>query len=146
MPENVNAEEANEEYYLTEEESQDFSNLLTVGRVSKMIDILGHKVLIRTLSVAEDMAVGLLIKPYVGSNSFERAYKTAVVAAAVREIDSHPVVASLAASYDDMELIQAKFDKIKMYFPIVIDEIYKRFLKLEETLIPLAGRLGKTLS
>jgi hypothetical protein len=127
----------------TPEESEDFRNLLVVGRLAETVSILGHDITIRTLSVEEDLAVGLIIKPYLGSNSYERAYKTAIVAACVRDIDGEPFGQALNSDQDAYEVLQFKFKKINKYYPIFLDEVYERFKKLENKLLPTVSRLGK---
>lgn len=127
----------------TPEESEDFQNLLVVGRLSETVSILGHPITIRTLSVEEDLAVGLIIKPYLGSNSYERAYKTAVCAACVRDIDGEPFGLPLRSDVNAYEVLQYKFDLINKYYPILLDEVYERFKNLEKKLLPTVSRLGK---
>ena len=147
MPETI-VEEIIEEpkETLTEEESEDFKNLIVVGMISDEFDLMGHKILLRTLSTKEDLCVGLLVKPYLDSSSFQRAYKTAIVAAATREIDGELLLGSLKREPDDLELMRLKFNKINEYYPVVIDAIYSRFVELEKKLLPVVSRLGKTQS
>jgi len=128
---------------LTPEESEDFRNLLVVGRLAETISVLGHTVTLRTLSVEEDLAVGLIIKPYLGSNSYERAYRTAICAASIREIDGEPFGEPLSSDVNAYETLEFKFKKITKYYPILLDEVYKRFTELEKQLLPTVSRLGK---
>lgn len=145
MSENIETKEEAEET-LAPQESAEFKNLLTLGRLTVTDDLAGHPVTIRTLTMDEDLAVGMVIKPYIGTDSYTRAYKTAMVAASVRDIDGLPVYTSIQDE-QTLEVITKKFNIIKSkYYPLVIDELYKKFITLEEQLIPVVSRLGKKLS
>lgn len=131
---------------LTEAESDDFRNLLFIGRLSETVDVLGHPIALSTLSTEEDLAIGLVTKPYIGSDSYQRAYRTAIVAAAIRSIDGEPLVLAISGDTTTLEIVQAKFDKVKKYYPIFLDAVYERFTELEKKLLPVVSRLGKRSS
>lgn len=134
-----------EEYELTPEESELFMSLVQVGRLTDTIKVFGHEIVISTISVDEDLQVGLLLKEYDGSAAFQRAYRTLVVAAAIRSIDGNPIISPLSLSeMDDAGKVKPKFEKMKQYFPPVVDEIYKGVQNLERRLAPVLVRLGKT--
>lgn len=127
----------------TPEESEDFTNLLVVGRVSQTFNILGHEVELRTLSTEEDLAVGMITKDYIGTDSYNRAYKTTIIAAALRRIDEEHMPEILAPGDTALELLRLRFKKVVKYYPIVLDEMYARFTELEKQLLPVVSRLGK---
>jgi hypothetical protein len=133
-----------EEYELTPEESEMFKILVHVGRLTDTIKVFGHDIVISTISVDEDLQVGLLLKEYDGTAAFQRAYRTLVAAAAVRSIDGQPLITPLALSeLDSSTKVKPKFEKMKEYFPPVIDEIYNGIMNLEKKIAPVLMKLGK---
>ena len=133
--------------YLTPEESDQFKSLMLVGRLSGTFVVYGHKIKLETTTVEEDIQLGMLVKKYQDSYAFQRAYRTAMVAAFLREIDGRPLVQSLGSFIgDDSTSVETKFDKLKEYYPAVIDEMYDRVQELEKKLMPILSRLGKTSS
>src|SRR6188508_755824 len=81
----VKAEEEGGE--LTEEEENEAIDLVNAGRKESWPVIFGRKIHLRTLTIAEELKVSEITKPYAGSDGWGRAYRTAVVAAAIRTID-----------------------------------------------------------
>lgn len=63
---------------LTDEERVLFQSLMTVGRRSKSIDVMGHTVVIQSLRVADDLRIGLWCKKYEETRGFQRAYQQGV--------------------------------------------------------------------
>lgn len=130
------------EVALTEEESQEFVAALHVGRREKMITVLGHELLIHTLTVDEELEVALAIKPWEKSQGYPRAYKTAVFAACVLEIDGQPLYTPLG-SYD--ESFAKRFAESKKYYPVFLDQVYAEIIQLEQEVgSDLLGKLGKS--
>lgn len=127
---------------LSPDESQLFKSLIQVGRLTQTLDVYGHEILISTLTVGEDIQVGLLLKPYIDTHSFQRAYRALIASAAVRTIDGEELISRLSSS-DPSVTVAEKFQKIKLYFPIVIDKIYDGLTELENRVTPLLSRLGK---
>lgn len=139
--------EQEEEPTFTEEESAMFTSLLTVGCLSKVVNVFGYKIQLKTLNVDEDIQVGLALKKFDGTLAFNRAYKTLTVAAAVRSIDGAPLIQSLSPLDDiDSNSVIVKYEKVKTYYPIVIDEIYRELNDLEARMLIILSRLGKIKS
>jgi hypothetical protein len=127
---------------LTEDESESFRNLVMVGAISDTFEIAGHKVILHTLNVDEDLQVGVLLHKFTDTHAFPRAYKTLICAAAIISIDGEPLVTHFSLS-EGKVTVQERFDKLKDFFPVVIDAIYERFVELEEKVTPVVSRLGK---
>lgn len=134
-----------EEEFFTEEESDSFKALSTVGRLRKTFKIFGHTIEIATLTVAEDLQIGLALKKYAESHAFSRAFKLYTSAAAVKSIDGKPLVQTIAPfQATDIESVELKVERLMNYYPVVIDEIFLQLNELEQRLGPVLSRLGKT--
>jgi hypothetical protein len=135
-----------EPVYLDEEERANFETLVTFGKKSKQAQVWGHTILISTLTVEEELGIGLLVKPYMNSDAYTRAYKTAVVAASIHEIDGQPVYMPLSAKEDNNAILRKKWEKIKSYYPAVVDQMYRATTELEQELFSLLDKLAKKTS
>jgi hypothetical protein len=127
---------------LTDEERVLFSSLMTVGKRSKPIEVMGHTVVIQSLRVADDLRIGLWCKKYEESRGFQRAYQLGVCAAGIRTVDGTPLYQSLTDSGED-EVFEAKVEKLQNYYPIVINQIYNSIVGLDSEFAELATKLGK---
>jgi hypothetical protein len=132
---------------LTEEETEIFGNLLFIGRKSKIISIAGHRILIETLTTDVELQLGLITKEFQGSDGYARAYKAAIVAASIREVDGRPLYQSLSSDESDDVgyVVRKKFEKIQKYYPVLIETIYNKIVEMEKELFPLMEKLKKTL-
>lgn len=129
---------------LTVEEESLFEDLITIGKIEKKIKFAGHHVYFSTLTVDRELQIGLLTKPYLNSDAYARAYKAAVVAGSVIELDGQPIYQPLSPHEDLETIMRKKFDIISAYYPVVVDLIYSKVMELEQELIPLVEKLGKT--
>jgi hypothetical protein len=128
---------------LTDEERRDFAALMTCGRRSKTITVMGHKVTIQTLTTGDEMRIGLFTKAYLDSQlGFQRAYQVAVCAAGIREVQSKPLFTSLTPATDE-EAFDKKVEAVQEFYPIVITQIYQAIMDLEREFAELAIKLGK---
>lgn len=129
---------------LTDVERQDFSTLLTCGRRSKKISVMGHTVVIQTLKTGDEMRVGLFTKKYLESQlGFQRAYHVAVCAAGIREVQGKPLFRELREITDDDEIFDKKVEAIMEFYPVVVTQIYQAIMDLEREFAELAIKLGK---
>lgn len=135
-----------EPVYLDDQERADFETLVTFGRKSLTADVWGHTVLVSTLTVEEELAIGLLVKPYRDSDAYHRAYKTAVVAASVVEIDGQPLYMPLSSHEDNHQIMRKKWEKVRSYYPPVVDQMYRAVTDLEAELFGLLEKLAKKTS
>jgi hypothetical protein len=128
---------------LTDEERMLFLSLLTVGKRSKTIEVLDHKVTIESLTVADDLRIGLWCKQYEATRGLSRAYQVAVCAAGVRAIDGQPLFQPLSQTTGEEEIFDKKVEYLKDFYPIVISQIYDAVTKLDTEFAEFATKLGK---
>lgn len=135
--------------YLTPEESTQYLTALEVGSTTKSTHVFSRRVLMKTANTEGELAIGQLVKPWAGTDAYNRAYKTALMAVCVLEIDGQPL-APPAISDDDLVVhYQQKFEKARKYYPVFIDAVYEAIIEMEQGLKPLLEKLytaGKGLS
>jgi hypothetical protein len=109
--------------------TRELTSLLTVGRLTKTLDIGGNEVVLRTLKSGEELEIGLLTKPYIGTNEQDRSYIIAVLAASIVTINGKPIVTALGP--EDGSILSRKFSYLqKNYYWHVLREIYNGYLEL----------------
>jgi hypothetical protein len=128
---------------LSEEDRRAFDTLLTCGRRTKTIEVMGHKVTIESLNVDDDLRIGVYCKEYRDSDAFPRAIQVATCAAGIRAINNRPMYSALSSDESSESIFQIKVDKLAKYYPIVITEIYREILNLDAEFAELAMKLGK---
>ena len=137
-------EEEIPETVLTPEELRDFASLITCGRRSKTITVMGHPVVVQTLTTADEMRIGLFTKKFLDSQlGFQRAYQVAVCAAGIREVQGKPLFRSLSAATSEDEIFDKNVEAVQDYYPIVVTQIYQAIMDLEREFAELAIKLGK---
>lgn len=133
---------AESEPELTEEEEEEVVDLLVAGKKDRVVTVFGRVIHLQTLTIAEELKVSQITKPYIGSDGWGRATRTAVVAAAIRTIDGELLFNPLSKSDFD-EIISKKFDKLMDWYPLGVDQIYKEYVEMEKELADLVKKLGK---
>lgn len=129
---------------LTAQERADFASLLTCGRRSKTITVMGHPVVITTLTTADEMRIGLFTKPYLDTQlGFQRAYQVAVCAAGIRELQGRPLFTSLSQVTSEDEVFDRNVEAVQKLYPIVVTQVYQAIIDLEREFAELAVKLGK---
>jgi hypothetical protein len=129
---------------LTSQERSDFASLMTCGRRSKTITVMGHPVTVQTLTTADEMRIGLFTKKYSDTQlGFQRAYQVAVCAAGVREVQGQPLFRSLRETTTDDEAFDKSAEEIQKFYPIVVTQMYQAIMDLEREFAELAIKLGK---
>ena len=136
-------EQVIEQPNLSEEERKTFVDALLIGQKSEVVDIFGHQVLIKTLTVDLELQVAQVLRPWENTIGFPKAYKTANVAASIYEIDSAPFYTPILPT-DKTEIVSKKFDKLKEYYPPFVDEIYTKFTDMEQSMVAVLEKLGKS--
>jgi hypothetical protein len=129
---------------LSAQERRDFASLITCGRRSKTITVMGHPVVIQTLNTADEMRIGLFTKPYLDSQlGFQRAYQVAVCAAGIREVQGKPLFQELREITSGDEIFDRSVAAVQEFYPIVITQVYQAIMDLEREFAELAIKLGK---
>ena len=129
---------------LTDQERIDFASLMTCGRRSKTITVMGHPVVIQTLNTADEMRIGLYTKPYLETQvGFQRAYQVGVCAAGIREVQGKPLFNSLREITSEDEIFDKSVEEVRKFYPIVVAQIYQAIMDLEREFAELAIKLGK---
>lgn len=142
-PEQEIAAEGEEVTELTAEERGWFETLLTVGRRSKTISVMGHEVVIQNLNTDDDLRIGLFCKEFQNAPPADsRAYQLATCAAGIKSVDGLPLYQPLG-TVDEQEIFDQKIARLRQYYPVVITQIYREILSLDGEFIELAQKLGK---
>ena len=128
---------------LTSEEEDEVVDLVNAGRKECWPVIFGRKIHLRTLTIEEELKISEITKPYIGSDGYPRAYRTAVVAAAIRTIDGKLLFNPLSVEDVDRIIVE-KFNKLITYYPLGIDQIYARYRDMELELLEFVEKLGKS--
>lgn len=128
---------------LSDEDRHAFDSLLTCGKRTKTIEVMGHKVTIESLNVDDDLRIGMYTKEYRDSDAFPRAVQVATCAAGIRAVNNRPLYQALSTDESTNAIFQIKVDKLANYYPIVITEIYREILNLDAEFAELALKLGK---
>jgi len=134
---------ATEEPVLTEDEEIETIDLVHAGRKECFPTIFGRKIHLRTLTIAEELKVSEITKHYVGTDGWGRAYRTAVVAAAIRKIDGKLLFDPISEN-EYREIIVKKYEILLDYYPLAVDQIYARYRDMELELLALVEKLGKS--
>jgi hypothetical protein len=137
------AKAAEEEPVLTADEEDEVVDLMHAGRKERFVEVFNRNIHLRTLTIAEELKVSEITKPYLNSDGWGRAYRTAVVAAAIRTIDGKLLFNPMSDNEFD-QIIVKKFEILLDYYPLAVDQIYNKYRELELELLALVDKLGKS--
>lgn len=122
---------------------QALTGLMFLGRLEDDFEWLGHKFVIRTLTAGEQVEVGMLVKPYLGTRVEWRAYQAAMLGAAVVSVDGEPISVPLVQN-DGVSDTRRKFEYIlKNWYSPIIDAVYQRINVLEIQSRAVLDAMGK---
>ena len=121
----------------------DFEGLLYLGKLTDTFTWLGHKFVIRTLTVGEILEVGLIHREHVGTLAEAKAYQAAVTAACVVSVDGKQMPVPLTNEKTDTLLINRFEYVLNNWFPPTLDAIYERYLLLEDRVQKVIDEMGK---
>lgn len=130
---------------------EDFEGLAFLGALEAHFSYIGHKFVIRTLTVNELLAVSQIMKEHVGTVGEMRAHATAMVALSVQSVDGIGLPVPFEEGGSDYAWAQQRFDYVKArWFPFTVDYVYERYLLLEsrvnQVLAEMADQIKKSPS
>ena len=140
----VEKEEAPEpEFSFDPEELVQFQTLLSVGEMSKYVDIFDSHIHIRTLNCDDELFISQFTKEYRETDGYHRAYQLGVCACGILDINGQPVTTFLTENPSRQEIFSKKVEELRKYRPVVINQIYEQITELEVHFFKLAKHLGK---
>lgn len=110
--------------------SLDLMGLLELGSLNEEIDIYGRKVLLKTLTIGEQLEVALLTKDYIGTSEELMAICAATVAASIVTIDGNPMIMEIGPN-ESLLALKFRFVRENLYWTI-IRLVYQEYLDLSE--------------
>lgn len=128
---------------LTSDERYHFAHAIEIGKMTRTGTVFGHTVTVRTMTFAEELAVGLLIKEYAGTLAQPKAYKAAVVAACLTSVDGASFYTPIK-KMSPAELVEAKYQQIVDYYTPFVEAVYGIIREMEAGVTELLEKLGKS--
>jgi hypothetical protein len=124
--------------------SQEFEGLLYLGALSKTFRWLGHRFAIRTLRTDELINVALVVKDYIGSDGYDKAYQSATTGACLMSVDGKPIPVVPISDADPLAILHERTEWVmRHYFPPVLDRIYDEYIRLELVVRAVLEDMGK---
>ena len=136
----LNADDATNSIAVLEEElpkfdqkyAEDFDGLNYLGALTKEFEWLGHKFVIRTLTVDEHLAAAAIVKDYQESIAAARAYATAVASLCIESIDGQSLPIPVQEETRGYAWAYQRFNFVKArWYPYTIDRVFEQFTLLE---------------
>jgi hypothetical protein len=121
----------------------DFHGLLHIGELSSSFEWMGHKIVIRTLKVDEELMVASLTAEWAETIGGTKAAAAAICGIAVQNIDGQPMPVPLGESDSPMQWARDRFAYAQRWYPFTIDAIYARYLELEGRVREILDEMGK---
>lgn len=124
------------------EVSDDVVGLMYLGELSRTFTWCGHKFVIRTLKIDEEVAVGQLVKAHQDTVMQTKALATAVAAACLVTVNGQEIVTPLGP--DVSSLVNQRYHYIaeNWYWP-TIEKINTEYLDLVDRMYKAIGELEK---
>lgn len=120
-----------------------FVGLNFLGALSREIDWLGHKILIRTLTTDEHLAVATLTREFLGTTELPRAYATAIVALCVDLVDGESLPVPIGETKNSYAWAFQRFNYVKSnWYPFTITTVYQEYLALETQAEEVLASMG----
>jgi len=118
---------------------RDFVGLTYLGRLEARVDIPFHSFTVRTLKTGEKIKVTAMIKDLEDSLGYGRAYRAAVVAAGLMEVDGD----TFLVGSKKVESITQKYKYItENWHDFVVDLLYEKINDLEGRVVEIIRDLG----
>lgn len=123
---------------------EDFEGLAYLGALEARFSYIGHKIVVRTMTTHELLAVSRIVKDYADTIGDSRAYATAMVAMSIVTVDGIGLPAPIEESDEDLDWAFQRFNYVKArWFPYVIDYVYERILLLENRVRDVLAEMEK---
>jgi hypothetical protein len=149
MPEakpTLRAEDGTELPGFDERYTEAFEGLAFLGSLTEQFSWLGHEFVIRTLGVDEQLAVAQVTAKYKDGGE-QLAYVTAVVAMCVVTVDGEELPTPIGEDQQLAEWAHRRFAYVKAnWFQPTINEVFQRYLKLEDTVAQVIEAMGKAFA
>lgn len=117
------------------------SGMIYIGRLEDTFDWGGHRFVVRTLTLGEQIEAGLLIKPTLGTRVEMKAHQAATVAAGLISVDGNPLMLPIGnAEIEHRDKYQYL---MKNWHAPTIDVVYSRIYRLELRARELVDALGE---
>jgi hypothetical protein len=138
------AEDGTELPQFDQKYAQPFTGLAYLGALTDKFSWLGHEFVIRTLGPDEQLAISLVVKPWVGSQGEQLAYMTAVAAMATVSADGTELPTPYGEDSKLAEWAERRFAFVKAnWFDYTIGEVFEKYLSLEDTARQVVVAMGK---
>lgn len=124
----------------SEEYKLPFEGLLYLGKLSKAVTVFGHKFIVKTLNDAEVLEVFQLLIPYKESQGYTKAYRVAVLAAAIEEVDGKPLYSPLSPSEEG--ILRRKFEEVTKWYRCTTEAVYSEYLEFEKEVEAMVVEVG----
>jgi hypothetical protein len=127
----------------SEEERDQFATFLNVGKQTKTITVMGHKVGIESLNIDDNLRIGTFTKDYLGTEAYAEAVRVATCAAAIRTVDGRPLYLPFSQDESPESIFEARLELLKRAHTSIVMETYPHILNLDVKFAELAIKLGK---
>lgn len=145
-PTTLKAEDGTELPSFDERYTEAFEGLAFLGSLTERFSWLGHEFVIRTLGVDEQLAVAQITSKYKDGGE-QLAYVTAVVALCVVTVDGEELPTPIGEDQKLAEWGHLRFAFVKAnWYQATINEIFQRYLKLEDTVAQVVEAMGKAFA
>ena len=112
--------------------AKDFDGLNYLGALTHEFEWLGHKFVIRTLTVDEYLAVAAITKDYLEGVSGAQAYATAIVSLCIETLDGQYLPIPVQEETKGYAWAYQRFNFVKSrWYPYTINRVFDEFNKLE---------------
>ncbi|MEV7675123.1 hypothetical protein [Streptomyces sp. NPDC088752] len=125
-----------------------FKGLMYLGSLTSRFNWLGHDFVIRTLGADEQLAIGQVIRPWVGTGGAEHlAYSVAIVSLCVVTVDGEELPSPIGEDGKVAEWAQQRFAYVKAnWFQYTINKVFQEYLELEDKAQQVVDAMGKAFA
>lgn len=121
--------EQTDETTFNDEISEDVSGLLHLGYLTGSFEVLGHTFVLRTLTLAEELAVGQIVNDYAATVVQGQAFAAALVAASIVTVDGRELMSALGPSEE--RTIRERFEYVtKNWYWGTVEQAHQRYGEL----------------